>query len=112
MQCTLARRDIGHTYWCVYLRPRRPWFINFKHRKPQVTYNPQMEKDEKLEEFVQVLGRIRELVGEESMSGGTGIDLADVVEQWRHSGNDTDADELGELIKRAEALKAQHKADS
>ena len=71
-----------------------------------------MEKDEKLEEFVQILGRIRELMGEESMSDGIGIDLVDVVEQWRQSGNDTDADELGELIKRAEELKAQHKADS
>ncbi len=71
-----------------------------------------MEKDEKLEEFVQILGRIKDLVGEESMSDGIGIDLVDVVEQWRQSENDTDADELGELIKRAEELKAQHKADS
>lgn len=69
-----------------------------------------MENDEKLEEFVQILGRIKDLVGEESMSDGTGIDLADVVEQWQQSGNDADADELGELIKRAEELKAQHKA--
>ena len=71
-----------------------------------------MDNDEKLEEFVQILGRIGDLVGEESISDGIGIDLADVVEQWRQSGNDTDADELGELIKRAEELKAQHKADS
>jgi hypothetical protein len=71
-----------------------------------------MDNDEKLEEFVQILGRIGELVGEESMSDGIGIDLVDVVEQWRQSGNDTDADELGELIKRAEELKEQQKADS
>ena len=69
-----------------------------------------METDERLEEFVQILGRIRELVGEESMSGGSGIDLVDVVEQIRQYGNDKDADELAELIKRAEELKAQHQA--
>jgi len=77
-----------------------------------VTYNPQMEKDEKLEEFVQILGRIRELVGEESMSGGTGIDLIDIVEQLRQSGDDKDADELNELLKRAEELKAEQQAKS
>lgn len=77
-----------------------------------MTYNPQMEKDEKLEEFVQILGRIRELVGEESMSGGTGIDLIDIVEQLRQSGDDKDADELNELLKRAEELKAEQQAKS
>jgi len=71
-----------------------------------------MEKDEKLEEFVQILGRIRELVGEESMSGGTGIDLIDIVEQLRQSGDDKDADELNELLKRAEELKAEQQAKS
>lgn len=71
-----------------------------------------MENDKTLEEFIQILGRIRELVGEESMSGGTGIDLVDVVEQMRQSGSDTDADELAELIKRAEELKVQHQANS
>lgn len=77
-----------------------------------MTYNPQMEKDEKLEEFVQILGRIRDIVGEESMSGGTGIDLIDIVEQLRQSGDDKDADELNELLKRAEELKAEHQAKS
>jgi hypothetical protein len=71
-----------------------------------------MEKDEKIEEFVQILGRIRELVGEESMSGGTGIDLIDIVEQLRQSGDDKDADELNELLKRAEELKAEQQAKS
>lgn len=75
-----------------------------------MTYDRHMETDERLEEFVQILGRIRELVGEESMSGGSGIDLVDVVEQIRQYGNDKDADELAELIKRAEELKAQHQA--
>jgi len=32
-----------------------------------------MEKDEKLEEFVQILGRIRELVGEESNYASPGM---------------------------------------
>ncbi len=71
-----------------------------------------MENDEKLEEFVQILGRIRDLVGEDAMSGNTGIDLVDFVEQLRLSKNDGDADELAELIDRAEALKAQHQAGS
>ena len=75
-----------------------------------MTYNPQMEKDEKLEEFLRILGRIRDLVGEEPMTGGTGIDLIDIVEQLRQSGDDKDADELNELLKRAEELKAEHQA--
>jgi len=77
-----------------------------------VTYNSQMDKDEKLEEFVQILGRIRDLVGEEPMTGGTGIDLVDIVEQLRQSGDDKDADELSELLKRAEELRAQQQAKS
>ena len=71
-----------------------------------------METDETLEEFVQILGRIRELVGEESMSGNTGIDLVDVVEQMRQSGDDEDADALAQLVKRAEELKALHRANA
>ena len=71
-----------------------------------------MEKDEKLEEFVQILSRIRDLVGEEPMTGGTGIDLVDIVEQLRQSGDDKDADELSELLKRAEELKAEQQAKS
>jgi len=77
-----------------------------------VTYNLRMEDDKTLEEFVQILGRIQELVGEASMSGGTGIDLVDIVEQMHQSGNDKDADELAELSKRAEELKAQHQAQT
>jgi hypothetical protein len=75
-----------------------------------VTYNPEMEKDDKLEEFVQILGRIRDLVGEEPMTGGTGIDLIDIVEQLRQSGDNKDADKLSELLKRAEELKAEQQA--
>jgi hypothetical protein len=70
-----------------------------------------MENDEKLEEFVRILGRIRDLVGDEAMSDSTGIDLVDIVEQLRLSKNDKDADELAELINRAEALKMQHQAN-
>jgi hypothetical protein len=77
-----------------------------------VTYNRHMKTDETLEEFVQILGRIRGLVGEESMSGNTGIDLVDVVEQMRQSGDDEDADALAQLVKRAEELKALHRANA
>ena len=77
-----------------------------------MTYNRHMKTDETLEEFVQILGRIRELVGEDSMSGNTGIDLVDVVEQMRQSGDDEDADALAQLMKRAEELKALHRANA
>ena len=71
-----------------------------------------MEKDETLEEFVQILGRIKDLLGEETLPSDTGIDLVDAVEQLRQSGNDKDADELAELLKRAEELKAQQQQKS
>lgn len=77
-----------------------------------MAYNPQMENDETLEEFVQILGRIKDLLGEETIPNDTGIDLADAIEQLRQSGSDEDADELAELLERAEELKAQHKAES
>ena len=77
-----------------------------------MAYNPQMEKDETLEEFVQILGRIKGLLGEETLPSDTGIDLVDAVEQLRQSGNDKDADELAELLKRAEELKAQQQQKS
>lgn len=77
-----------------------------------MAYNPQMEKDETLEEFVQILGRIKDLLGEETLPSDTGIDLVDAVEQLRQSGNDKDADELAELLKRAEELKAQQQQKS
>lgn len=77
-----------------------------------MAYNPQMEKDETLDEFVQILGRIKDLLGEETLPSDTGIDLVDAVEQLRQSGNDKDADELAELLKRAEELKAQQQQKS
>ena len=77
-----------------------------------MAYNPQMEKDETLEEFVQILGRIKDLLGEETLPSDTGIDLVDAVEQLRQSGNDKDADELAELLECAEELKAQQQQKS
>jgi len=67
-----------------------------------------MDNDETLEEFVQILGRINELVGKAQISDDEGVDLVGAIEQLRQSGNDTDADELTALIKRADELKAQH----
>ncbi len=71
-----------------------------------------MDNDEKLEEFVQVLGRIRDLVGEAPISDDKGIDLGEAIKQLRLSGNNQDADEVAELIQRAEELKAQHQTKS
>ena len=77
-----------------------------------MTYNPLMEKDETLEEFVQVLGRIQELVGEATISNDEGFDPVKTIEQLRQSGNNDDADELAELIERADELKALQLAKS
>ena len=71
-----------------------------------------MEKDETLEEFVQILGRIQELVGEATISNDEGFDLVETIEQLRKSGNNDDADELAELIERADELKALQLAKS
>ncbi len=71
-----------------------------------------MERDEKLDEFVEILGRIKDLIGDATTSDGEGIDLASAVEQLRLSEKNEDADELAELIKRADELKAQHQAKS
>lgn len=69
-----------------------------------------MDKDESLEEFVQILGRIRELTAQETTADDNGLNLDDVVKQLRLDGENDDADELAELIERADALKAQQKA--
>ena len=71
-----------------------------------------MEKDETLEEFVQILGRIQELVGEATISNDEGFDPVKTIEQLRQSGNNDDADELAELIERADELKAHQLAKS
>ena len=75
-----------------------------------MTYNRQMDNDETLDEFVQILGRIKDLVGEVTISDDEGIDLVEAIEQLRRSGNNKDADELAELLERADELKAQHQA--
>jgi len=77
-----------------------------------VTYNPQMENDETLQEFMQILGRIKTLLGEATISDGASIDLDAAVEQLRESGNNKDADELATLCKRADELKAQQQTNS
>ena len=69
-----------------------------------------MDKDESLEEFVQILGRIRELTAQETTADDNGLNLDDVAKQLRLDGENDDADELAELIERADALKAQQQA--
>ena len=70
-----------------------------------------MDNDKTLEEFVQILGRIKDLIGEAATSDD-GIDLVKAIEGLRQSGSDQDADELAELVERADELKAQHQAKS
>ena len=71
-----------------------------------------MDYDKTLGEFVQILGRIKDLVGEATISDDAGIDLAEAIERLRASGNSKNADELAELCARADELKAQHQAKS
>ena len=42
------------------------------------------------------------------MSDDEEIDLVEAVQKLRQSGNDKDADELAELVQRADELTAQH----
>lgn len=77
-----------------------------------MAYNSHMDKDEALQEFVQILGRIKELLGEAAIQDGEGIDLAGAIEKLRKSGSTAVADELEQLCKRADDLKAQHQAQS
>jgi len=69
-----------------------------------------MDNDDTLNEFVQILGRIADLIGDATTSDGKEVDLVEIVEKLRQSGNDKDADELAELVKRADELKALHQA--
>ena len=77
-----------------------------------MTYNLCMDKDETLDEFVQILGRIADLMGAATVSDDNEVDLDKAIEQLRSSGNDEGADELVELLARADELKAQHLAKS
>lgn len=87
-------------------------FIEFIKSAPiftgTLTYNLPMDNDDTLREFVQILGRIADLAGEALMSDEEEIDLVATIQTLRRSGNDTDADELAELVRRADELKAQH----
>ncbi len=71
-----------------------------------------MDNDVALEEFVKILGRIKDLVGEATIPDAEDFDVVAAIERLRQSGNREDADELAELIERAEKLKAQHQAKS
>jgi hypothetical protein len=77
-----------------------------------MAYNLQMETDKTLEEFVQILERIKEMIGDVAIEDDEGFDLTKAVERLRLSGNNDDADELAEFIERADELKAQHQAKS
>lgn len=77
-----------------------------------MTYNLQMDYDETLDEFVQILGCIKNLVGEAAISDDEDIDLGEAIQRLRRSGNNKDADELAGLIERADEMKAQHQAKS
>jgi hypothetical protein len=71
-----------------------------------------MENDDTLSEFLRILGRIKELVGEAPMLCDNGIDLDESMQRLRQSGNNDDADELADLIQRADEIKAQQLAKS
>ena len=82
------------------------------HREATVDYNPRMEHDETLFEFVQILGRIKQLMGDVSISEDEDVNLVKAIEQLRQSGNTKDADELAALVQRADEMKAIHQAKS
>ncbi len=77
-----------------------------------MTYNLQKDNDETLGEFIQILGRIKELAGEAAVADDKGIDLAAAIEYLRESGGNKVADELAELVKRADELQAQQQLKS
>lgn len=71
-----------------------------------------MDNDDTLREFLQILGRISDLAGEAVMSDDEEIDLVETIQKLRQSENDKDADELAELVQRADELRAQHQRKS
>jgi len=71
-----------------------------------------MDKDESLQEFIRILGRIKDLMGDAALADDESIDLVKTIKRLRLAGNDEDADQLAELCKRADELKAQHQAQS
>ncbi len=77
-----------------------------------LTYNLQMEHDKTLIEFVQILGHIKELIGDTANLDDEDLDLAKAIQQLRLTGNDKDADELARLVQRADELKVQQQQKS
>jgi len=77
-----------------------------------VAYNLCMDSDATLGEFIKILGRIKELTGEATNADDNGIELAAAIERLRESGSNKEADELAELVKRADELQAQHQPKS
>lgn len=71
-----------------------------------------MQNDATLVEFVQILGRINELVRDSTSTNDEDFDLPAAIDRLRLSGKNDDADELSELCERADALKANHQATS
>lgn len=70
-----------------------------------------MDDDSNLQEFLEILRRIRVLVGDAAISGEKDIDFDEVLRQLRQAGSKGEADELAELVRRADELKAQHHAE-
>lgn len=77
-----------------------------------MAYNLRMDSDATLGEFIKILGRIKELAGEAAVADDKGIDLAAAIEHLRESGGNKVADELAELVKRADELQAQQQLKS
>jgi len=71
-----------------------------------------MDDDTKLKEFLGVLGRIKDLLEEVSISDDEDLDLDKGIEQLRQSGKDKEADQLAGLIEQAENMKAEHQAEA
>ncbi len=70
-----------------------------------------MEYDKETDELAQILGRITDLMGEASFSGGEAINSVEAIQRLRLAGNNKDADELAELFLRGDELKAKYGND-
>ena len=68
-----------------------------------------MGYDETTDELAKILGRMADLMGEQSFSDDDSINSVDAIQGMRLAGKNDDADELAELIQRADELKAQHR---
>ena len=68
-----------------------------------------MGYDETTDELAKILGRMANLMGEQSFSDDDSINSVEAIQGMRLAGKNDDADELAELIQRADELKAQHR---